>query len=72
MASHLVNTKTLHQGKTLTMIALVLATKTDKDPGFSNSTLIGGVAFVIFLKIKIIEKRLSCTSFCVIQLGETN
>ena len=29
------------------MIALVLATKADKDPGFSNSTLIGGVAFVI-------------------------
>ena len=48
MASDLVNTKTLHQGKTLTMIALVLATKADKDPGFSNSTLIGGIAFVIF------------------------
>ena len=50
MTSHLVNTKKLHQGKTLTMIALILATKADKDPGFSNSTLIGGIAFVLFFE----------------------
>ena len=29
------------QGKTLTMLALILATKKDVDDGFSNSTLIG-------------------------------
>jgi hypothetical protein len=31
------------QGKTLTMLALILATKKDIPPGFSNSTLIGTV-----------------------------
>ena len=34
------------QGKTLTMLALVLATKSDVPPDFSNTTLIG--AFVLF------------------------
>ena len=38
------------------MIALILATKADKDPGFSNSTLIGGMAFIIFFEDKVIEK----------------
>jgi hypothetical protein len=52
VTSYLINTKELHQGKTLTMIALTLATKADKDPGFSNSTLIGGIAFVIFFEDK--------------------
>jgi hypothetical protein len=52
VTSHLVNTKKLYQGKTLTMIALILATKADKDPGFSDSTLIGGMALVISFEDK--------------------
>ena len=49
MTPHLVNPeKYTNKGKTLTMIALIFATKADKDPGFSKSTLIGGIPFVIF------------------------
>jgi SWI/SNF-related matrix-associated actin-dependent regulator of chromatin subfamily A3 len=33
------------RGKTLTMIALILATRKDPSPGFSNSTLIGVTKF---------------------------
>lgn len=43
-------TDTRYQGKTLTMIALILATKKEIDPGFSNTTLIGMVRFKFLLK----------------------
>lgn len=57
MTFHLVDTENLHQGKTLTMIALILATKADKDPGFSKSTLIGGIVFVIFFgRCKLLKR----------------
>ena len=52
VTSYLVNIEISHQGKTLTMIALILATKADKDLGFSNTTLIGGIAFVNFFEDK--------------------
>ena len=55
MISHLVNTEIPYQGKTLTMIALILATKADKDLGFSKSTLIGGITFVIFFRRRLLK-----------------
>ena len=60
------------RGKTLTMIALVLATKADVPRDFSNSTLIGW--FNCFSPASFCCQCLfpSCAAICSLELGKTN
>lgn len=40
------------------MIALILATKANKDPGFSKSTLIGGIILLFSLRPRLLKRVL--------------
>lgn len=63
------STLTLSLGKTLTMLALVIATLKDVPREFSRATLIG---VQLTLSTIPFQTCLSCSLICYVKLGESN
>lgn len=57
------------QGKTLTMIALILATNKDVPTDFSRTTLISTPAFCTLTIAPFSNIYCSCPAFCPVELG---